>query len=185
MSARDAIRMRITSAMALLLLQGLPRPQARREASKQVAHEMRQERAERARVQPRPVPTGPITLASAKSMLVARIGRMITNLHHALPQQLNQALGLVVPTGTTSDPIPAQRGVPVLGHLAEPTPPLTSDPTLAEAFPPPLVITSGGAQLIPDSEFHTSMHDRTTENWRRSILDAQERERRRANRWIG
>jgi hypothetical protein len=177
MTTRDAIRTRVTSAMALLLLQGLPRPQARREASKQVAHEMRQERAERARVQPRPVPTGPPTLANAKSSLIARIGRMISNLHHALP----------LPSAPKFSARAENLRAEDFGHTPKP---VTSDPTLVEAFP--LVIAStGSAELIPPETYHTSLRwsDRATDGWRSSIEHnarlAEERERRRANRWIG
>jgi hypothetical protein len=50
-----------------------------------------------------------------------------------------------------------------------------------------LIFTGNPAtsQMIADGEFHNSVRDLTTENWRRSIIEARERARQRGMKWIG
>jgi hypothetical protein len=43
---------------------------------------------------------------------------------------------------------------------------------------------TSSAQLIPDSEFHTSFHDQTTQNYRRSIAENERIERERRAAWL-
>jgi hypothetical protein len=127
-------------------------------------------------------------------------------LHNAVPLLIDRIMRLA--ERALADPLPKPKRAPRVPFLkkvkslenndfklsseinspAKHPEPLTCDPQLQQMFSP-VVSTGTGAQLIPDSEFHSSMFDRTTASWRQSILDnerrAQALEQRRRSQWIG
>jgi hypothetical protein len=84
----------------------------------------------------------------------------------------------VIP-GRNTAPEPSINENPVV--VVEPQPALTSDPRLQAAFPTPLVVTGfQNARIIPNSEYPARYHDRTTDNWRASIIQNEELAKHRA-----
>jgi hypothetical protein len=78
-------------------------------------------------------------------------------------------------------PEPAMGAAPVVIH--EPAQPLSADPKLAQHFPAPLIISDfSSAKIIPNSEFPVRYTDRTTENWKASILQNEQISKVRAER---
>jgi hypothetical protein len=45
--------------------------------------------------------------------------------------------------------------------------------------------TTATSELIPDSTFHTSVQSPVTQNWRRSVEQAERAEARKRSRYIG
>jgi hypothetical protein len=162
---------------------GLDYEEAETTAAQLVAREERQRKNKPTRpLQHRPVNHDEITLTNAVPLLIDRIMRLAERAYSdPLPRPERQRVPFVQKKASPGDAFPPTQPTP--------TPqPVTNDEVLAAAFP--LVVSTGtGCEFIPDGEYHTSLFDQTTSNWRQSILDnerrAREREERRRSRWIG
>jgi hypothetical protein len=121
-----------------------------------------------------------ISVANARRVFLARLA--------ALSERIKASSGIVPPTPappeirkhTDDDAAPAAPPAPINKQ---------PEPEIDQVVG---VITgrSSSFELIPQSEFHTSMFDRTTDNWRRSIqrnerIAAEREMKRRESRWVG
>jgi hypothetical protein len=165
--ARRATQLRLASA----LFDGgaeIDDAEASRIAVQEIAAEMRQRPNS---VRSFVADTADLTVTNVRQFLLDKLSDMARRLSSApLPQPFGRSTPTPRPMSLRVRPL-SKRSPKVEKALAEPT------ASYVGAY-------SGGgnsAQLIPDAEFHTSVHSIPTQNWRKSI-EANERKR---GRYVG
>jgi hypothetical protein len=142
----------------------LPRDQAYAAAARDVADQQREERQSRRRLK-----------AERGNTLLSSVLGLLERMHDDKAFRR----GNNPPPNELSPPRSAVPPAAVRKRQAQ--------PELAEGYPIGIFgsASPSGAQLIPDSEFHTSIHalDRSTQGWRKSIQDNARIEQERREHW--
>jgi hypothetical protein len=159
-------------ATQLMLLHGIStgklmkREDAQRLAARELAAEQRKQQQNN-KLAPM---TGPVTVHNARAHLLNQLTLIGERLRTA-PRRRNR--------------LPREPEV-VRPHTKD-VAPVSPPPQPAPASEPVLIFNGRATltELIADCEFHSSVHDLTTANWRRSITRNQRLAQQRRGLWIG
>jgi hypothetical protein len=149
--------------------------EAKREATKQIA-------AENKNTDTRPAAQTPtnVSVHNARQVMMARladVGRRISAVAGIEARASALAVPVIRKVPHTSDPESNSTVAPLPNNKQPDEPP-------EHQIVGGIFSGTSTATLIDDREFHTSLHDLTTQNWRRSLLE-NERRAKAAGKWIG
>jgi hypothetical protein len=145
-----------------------------RTAQRIAARELASERARPGALSAPPVR---ITVQNARAEFIRRVNAVALRLRNPITPS-------TTPKGPTEQPRvkprPLMRAGKITKQQVEPSPPA----------PEPVLLYSSNstaaAELIGDEQFHTSVLDIPTANWRRSIIENERRaQQRKQSRWVG
>jgi hypothetical protein len=175
---RRALHLRLRSAIANNG-EMIERSEAQRIAAKEIAQEQRR----------RPKRADARTTGQEQHVTIGNARQALINKVMAIGERLRDGLA-AQPSGNTPSTAAAVVSLGPGVRLSPPPFVNMSGGDQPREQPPSnqtLVFASNGSgvELIPDSEFHNSVRDLTTESWRRSIIEARERAARRGMKWIG
>jgi hypothetical protein len=152
---------------------GLGVERAGKLAARQVARELRFER-QRQRAQRQAAPAQALSLSNATQHLIARLSRVFDR-YLSREEQREPDAG---PRPHTEDNAPRGELWPMRG-IAGGVRKISDNTSVTGVWGN----GPSGAQLLGDEQFHTSMHDRTTQNWRASLALNERVERERREAW--